>query len=274
MTNKISQGPVDLFGNSTLTPRQIMQQQLTALIDSASKDAAGDTRMQGVATMGAAFGGMLRSALIDKGVLPKPPEVEAAERRETARKKTQEDAQAQGISPVDNPEDFADLAAANFLQAGDEGSALMALQWKDLRKASARKAELDAATVAAKGAAAMKDLKETEQMGEKLELARRGMADKEKRTALLGRLTQVKESKTGPGHKVVEIVEGYLKRADAAEAAGKKVPDFTAKERRALAELQKTGFMDRIMLNTVPGMSDAAPGGASSADNIIDLSSN
>src|SRR3989304_2715735 len=67
---------VDLFGNPTLTPRQLMQQQLASLMESTAEQTKGaDPRTRGVSMMGSAAGGLLNKVLIEKGVLPKPPEI-------------------------------------------------------------------------------------------------------------------------------------------------------------------------------------------------------
>lgn len=273
-----TQGPVDLFGNPRLTPRQIMQRQLSSLLETMAAQAS-DPRTRGVSMMGAAAGGLLRNVLINKGVLPKPPEVERAERLEKARDAIQKDAADKGISATGDPVAFGKLAAAHFVDAGDEEAALKALQFSQLHEAAQLKAEEDAAKLAkTKAETAEMEVKtvkaavETGQMDEKLNLLRRQVADREKRTELFGRLTQLKASKTGPGHKVVEIVEGYMKRADVAQKAGKPAPTFTASERAALNELQKAGFMDRILLGGSGGAIGVPPMPAGGED-IIDLSS-
>jgi len=272
-----TQGPVDLFGNPRLTPRQIMQQQLSALLQATAAQTS-DPRTRGVSMMGAAAGGLLRGVLINKGVLPKPPEVERAERLQTARDAINKEAADKGLDPNANPAEFADLAASHFLRAGDEQAALMAIQWKQLQEANARKAKEDEAKLqnveadtTKKLVEAGKTATETGQLDERLSLLRRQVADREKRTELFGRLTQLKTDKKGPGAKVVEIVEGYMKRADTAEKAGKPVPDYTAAERRALNELQKAGFMDRILLGGSGGAVVAPPMPAGDVD--LDLSS-
>src|SRR5690554_3963146 len=144
-TNKQT-GPVDLFGNPRLTPRQVLQQQLSALLQSTAERTAGaDPRTRGVSMMGAAAGGLLRNVLINKGVLPKPPEVERAERLEKARDATMRAAKEQGITPQGDPLAFADLAAKHFLEAGDEQAAMMAVQWRQMQEANLRAAALEQA---------------------------------------------------------------------------------------------------------------------------------
>lgn len=272
-------GSVDLFGNPRLTPRQVMQQQLSSLLESTAAQTAGaDPRTRGVSMMGAAAGGLLRNVLINKGVLPKPPEVERAERLEKARDAIQKDAADKGISATGDPVAFGKLAAAHFVDAGDEEAALKALQFSQLHEAAKLKAEKDAAALGKTQAETDKLKVETlgeaakiGEMEERLSLLRRQVADREKRTALFARLTDLKSDKKGPGAKVVEIVEGYMKRADTAEKAGKPVPDYTAAERRALNELQKAGFMDRILLGGSGGAVVAPPMPAGDVD--LDLSS-
>lgn len=137
MATKAQDQNVDLFGNSTLTPRQLMQRQLSALLeDTAARTAGMDQRAQGVSMMGAAAGGLLGNALISAGVLPKPPEMERAEKMMAVRDEVQQAAAEQGIDPSADPEGFANLFASRAMKAGMEQEALMAIQWRDLQKAA------------------------------------------------------------------------------------------------------------------------------------------
>lgn len=139
---------VDLFGNPTLTPRQVLQQQLAEIMqDTASQTANADPRSRGASMMGSAAGGLLNKVLIEKGVLPKPPEMERAEKMAAARDAIKADAEAKGISPETNPTEFADLAASHFLRAGDEQSAMMAINWRNLQEANKRVADKERASI-------------------------------------------------------------------------------------------------------------------------------
>lgn len=159
MATAKTQPNVDLFGNSTLTPRQMVQQQLDALLkDTAARTASLDQRSQGVAKMGAATGGLIGEALIGAGVLPEPPERARARRLQEARDATQKAATEQGIDPVNNPKEFADLAASHFLRAGDEQAALMAIQYRQLHEANERTAAAERAKINASAASEAKDL--------------------------------------------------------------------------------------------------------------------
>ena len=140
---------VDLFGNPNLTPRQLLQQQLAeAMQDTAARTAKADPRARGASMMGAATGGLLTKVLIEKGVLPKPPELVRAEKLAAERDAIQQDATGQGISPETHPTEFADLAASHFLRAGDEQSAMMAINWRNLQEANKRVADKERAQTA------------------------------------------------------------------------------------------------------------------------------
>ncbi len=154
-------GPVDLFGNSRLSPRQVMQQQLSQLLqETATRTASADPRTQGVSMMGSAVGGLLGDALIKAGVLPKPPEMERAERLEKARTALNEDVTRLGLDPVKDPDAFADRAATHLLNAGDEQGASMALQWKELQAAKKRVAEKEKQSIATARSQEVQNLKD------------------------------------------------------------------------------------------------------------------
>jgi len=134
--------PVDLFGNPRLTPRQVLQQQLAATLDDTARRTAGlDQRAQGVSLMGAAFGGLLRNALIKTGVLPKPPEMVRAEKTEALDAELDQKAKEQGLSLQDNPEAYFDLAGSLALKANMPDLALKAVQMRELHSAQKRAAE-------------------------------------------------------------------------------------------------------------------------------------
>src|SRR5690606_11589353 len=180
------------------------------------------------------------NVLINKGVLPKPPAVERAERLEKARENIRRAASEQGINPQDDPLAFADLAAKHFLEAGDEQAAMLAVQWRQMQEANLRAAALEQAKLDKTRAETTKTEVETvqtaaevEQMEEKLDLLRRQVANAEQRTQIMKRFADLKQSKTSVSEATAKIVERYLKRAEAAEKAGKPVPDFKPSERKA-----------------------------------------
>ncbi len=155
-----TQGPVDLFGNPRVSPKQLMQRQLAELLqETATRTAGADPRTAGVSMMGSALGGVIGQLLVEKGLVPKPPEVERAEKMEKARTAINEDAQRQGLDPTKNPGEFADLAASHFLRAGDEQSAMMAMNWKQLQEANQRVAAKDKQAIAASQAQELENLK-------------------------------------------------------------------------------------------------------------------
>ncbi len=140
---------VDLFGNPTLTPRQLMQQQLASLMESTAEQTAGaDPRTRGVSKMGAAAGGMLGKLLIEKGVLPKPPEMERAERLAKARDEMTRVAAEEGLDMEADPKGFARRAAGIFMKHGEEDGAAKALQWGDTREALKLAADKERAGIA------------------------------------------------------------------------------------------------------------------------------
>ena len=269
--------PVDLFGNPRLTPRQVMQQQLSALLQSvAARTAAADPRTRGVSMMGAAVGGLLRNVLINKGVLPKPPEVERAEKLEQFYEEWNRKLDENEISMADDPDAAIDFAVAVARKIpGLEDIGMKALLKKQELAAARRAAELEQAKLDKTRAETTKTEVETvqtaaevEQMEEKLDLLRRQVANAEQRTQIMKRFADLKQSKTSVSEATAKIVERYLKRAEAAEKAGKPVPDFKPSERKALQELQKAGFIDRILLGGgVLGPSLTGGGG----DDVIDL---
>lgn len=150
-TQKAQPQNVDLFGNSTLTPRDLMQQTLAQIMqDTATQTAGADPRTQGVSMMGAAAGGLLSKVLIDKGILPKPAAMVRAEGLAKARDAIQQDAADKGIDPVKDPKAFSDAAARYFMGAkypGSEGDALKAIQWGLIQEANQRSAALETANI-------------------------------------------------------------------------------------------------------------------------------
>ncbi len=155
-----TQGPVDLFGNPRVSPKQMMQRQLAELLqETATRTAGADPRTQGVSMMGTALGGVIGNLMIEKGMVPKPPEMERAEKMEKARTAIDEDAKRQGIDPTQNPSEFADMAASHFLRAGDEQSAMMAMNWKQLQEANQRVAAKDKQAIATSQAQELENLK-------------------------------------------------------------------------------------------------------------------
>lgn len=140
---------IDLFGNPTLSPRDLMQQTLAQIMqDTAQQTAGADPRTQGVSMMGAAAGGLLSKVLIDKGILPKPPAMVRAENLAKTRDAIQQDAAANGIDMTKDPQAFADNAVRHFMAAdypGHEEDATKALLWGQQQAAVKRAADLEAA---------------------------------------------------------------------------------------------------------------------------------
>lgn len=138
--------PVDLFGNPRLSPRQVLQQQLAEIMkDTAEQTARSDPRTQGVSMMGSALGGLLRNAMIDKGVLPKPPEVERAEKMEALDAELMQNLERDGLTFEQNPTETFDRAAAIAVKAGMPDVALQAIQRKQLHEAEQRAVEMQKA---------------------------------------------------------------------------------------------------------------------------------
>lgn len=140
---------VDLFGNSTLTPRQLMQQQLAKLLeDTAARTAGLDTRMQGVSRMGAAAGALIGQGLIKAGVVEEPEDMKRARKFGEVREQIKADVADAGVDPVNSPKEYADRAATHFLRAGMEPEALKAIQWGQLQESMRRVADAERAKIA------------------------------------------------------------------------------------------------------------------------------
>jgi|SRR3990172_10708098 len=110
---------IDLFGNTMLTPRQIIQQQLAKSVSNTEalyKDAAPVNRA--AAIWGSGLGGLFRQALQEKGIIDKDPEVKKAEQAEKFRRDTEQKAKELGIKlDPQNPSDWAGKMASIGLQA-------------------------------------------------------------------------------------------------------------------------------------------------------------
>lgn len=158
-TTQKAQSPVDLFGNSRLTPRQVLDQQLSELMQETDARTANlGPRERGTSQLGAAFGGLLRNSLISAGVLPKPPEVERAERLEAAREKIKAAAAEQGLDMTKDPVAFGKLSAGYLLEVGEEEGALRAIQFSQLHEAAREKKELTRQQINTAAANEAKDL--------------------------------------------------------------------------------------------------------------------
>lgn len=137
---------VDLFGNPTLTPQQLLQQQLSKLLeDTANRTAGLDTRMQGVSQMGAAAGALIGQGLIKAGVVEEPPEMQRARKFQTMREELHTSMADKGLTLENNTEDVYDLATSIAMRAGMEDVALKAQQAKQLHQANKRVAEKERA---------------------------------------------------------------------------------------------------------------------------------
>lgn len=140
---------VDLFGNSTLTPRQLMQQQLSKLLeDTAARTAGMDVRSQGASKMGAAAGALIGQGLIKAGVVEEPEEMKRARKFGEVRERIQADVTEAGVDPVNTPKEYADRVATHFMRAGMEGEALKAIQWGQLQESTKRVADAERAKIA------------------------------------------------------------------------------------------------------------------------------
>ena len=140
---------VDLFGNSTLTPRQLVQQQLAKLMeDTAARTASMDQRAQGTSMMGAAAGGLIGEALIGAGVLPEPPERARARKFQEVQGELHRSLSEEGMSPETHPLEVADRATALFFRAGLEKEAGLATQWGLQQAAIKRAADAERAKIA------------------------------------------------------------------------------------------------------------------------------
>jgi hypothetical protein len=91
---------------------------------------------------------MLGKLLIEKGVLPKPPEMERAERLAKARDEIAKVTAEEGLDMEANPREFARRAAGIFMKHREEGGANMAIQWGETRYALKLAADKERATIA------------------------------------------------------------------------------------------------------------------------------
>src|SRR3990172_301520 len=133
---------IDLFGNTMLTPRQIIQQQLAKSVSNTEalyKDAAPVNRA--AAIWGSGLGSLFRQVLQEKGIIEKDPEVQQAEKIQSFRQKTDADVQEKGLK-FGTPEYFEYIAAAAN-ESGMPEIGLKAIGYRDLAQASKRKKELD-----------------------------------------------------------------------------------------------------------------------------------
>lgn len=258
---------VDLFGNSTLTPRQVVQQQIAESIEGAQASFAGARpSTQLGATLGAAAGGLFRQVLIDKGVLPKDPEQEQAEKLQILREDVNKTADERGISITDDMESYADLVAGKALKLGMEDVAFRAVQMKMLLQAQKRTAELESAK--ARKTLAEAEKAETEAAAapalnaatiqEKMTQANLN----EVRAAGLKVLTQLKQ--TDPNRAKVQRFNRIM---ESFEARLKKDPNatFTVGERKQLDELARVDAVNKL-LGQILGA-----GTSSTSPEVIDL---
>lgn len=152
--------PLDLFGNPRLTPRQVLQQQLASVLDDTAKQTAGmGQRAQGTAMMGAAFGGLMRNALINAGVIEKPPAMVRAEKMQALDGELDQKATEQGLSLKDTPAEYFDLAGSLALKANMPDLALKAVQMRQLHDANQRTAERERQALATDASKEAENLK-------------------------------------------------------------------------------------------------------------------
>lgn len=140
---------VDLFGNPVVTPRQLLQQQLSKLLeDTAARTAGMDARSQGAANMGAAAGALIGQGLIKAGVVEEPEEMKRARKFQAMREELHTSMADKGLTLENNTEDVYDLATSIAMRAGMEDVALKAQQAKQLHQANQRVAEKERANIA------------------------------------------------------------------------------------------------------------------------------
>lgn len=119
---------VDLFGNTTLTPRQVIQQQLARSIENTQslyKDASPVNRAASI--WGAGLGGLLRQVLQDKGIIEKDQEVKQAEQAQSLRQETDAKAKELGVTldpkdPAKFQGDMASLGIQAAMQTNPDGT--------------------------------------------------------------------------------------------------------------------------------------------------------
>ena len=135
---------IDLFGNTTLSPRQVIQQQLAKSVENTQalyKDASPVNKA--AATWGAGLGGLFRQVLQEKGIIDKDPEVVKAENMQKVRQETDQEVQERGIA-FGTPEYF-EYVAAKANEAGMPEIGLKAIGYRDLAQAAKTKKEADQA---------------------------------------------------------------------------------------------------------------------------------
>lgn len=153
----MAENTIDLFGKSTLTPRQVIQQQLAKSVsntESLYKDAAPVNRA--AAIWGSGLGGLFRQVLQEKGIIEKDPEVQQAEKMQTLIQESDKATKEKNLK-FGTPEYFEYVAgAAN--EAGMPEIGIKAIQYRDLAQAAARKKDLDEASlVTEKGKPALQE---------------------------------------------------------------------------------------------------------------------
>ena|SRR3990167_1801142 len=135
----------DLFGNSTLTPAQVIQQQQQQRVAQAGQGAQVRGGNIGASQAGAGVGGLLRQILMDQGLMPKDPTQERAEKMVVARGAIDKEVKEKGVDIASDPEAYAALAARHFLKAGMEQESFKAVQMGAVLHARKRAADMDAA---------------------------------------------------------------------------------------------------------------------------------
>lgn len=129
---------VDLFGN----PRDTALDRLRAR----ARQAMLDPRAHAIRRASIAR----RLAAVESGEV-QDPEYESDKKRDETLKSLWADARDKGVTPDENPSDFASIAVSHFTRAGDARSAFMAIQWKQMQEANARAAELERAQIGKAG---------------------------------------------------------------------------------------------------------------------------
>lgn len=255
---------VDLFGNSTLTPRQIAQQQISQTIEEAQASFAGHpASVRTAATFGAGLGGLFRQTLMDSGVIAKDPEQARAEKLGIMREEVNKLADDHGINAAKDMDQYADLVAGTALKMGMEDVAARAVQQKLLLQAAKRTAAVQESVVTKNLAGAKKDVAEAdkaeaeakaapEMNAAKLDLLQNQAHLAKVKAAGLQVLTSLKQ--TDPNRAKVQKWNEII--ADVEKNGGKISP----KQRKILDEYAKVDPINRMLGQTLGG-GGGVPGG-------------
>lgn len=144
---------IDLFGNSTKSPREIIQEQINKSFENTEalyKDAAPVNRA--AAIWGSGLGTLFTQVLQEKGIIEKPVEVKRAEEAQNFRGEVNRRVQEAGIDVTKNPEAMGDFAVKVLTERNEDGTPKYkyledmlpkALQYSMTMQAAKRAAELE-----------------------------------------------------------------------------------------------------------------------------------